>query len=94
VILKAFSVLDVKSEIFGRPFFCVSNGEALRAFKDLAGDKNTTVGRYPGDFKLVEIGTFDDGAGVMKHTMHNSLGFAYEFVAVSGTPVGVVPEGK
>lgn len=58
--LKAFSLLDTKTGIFNTPFFLPHVGQAIRACCDLGQDKNTTVGRYPSDYALVEVGTWDD----------------------------------
>lgn len=93
-----FSVLDVKSKLYSNPWFMSANGEAIRAFRDLADDPKTTVGRYPGEFELWRLGTFDDESGVVSMDAV-SLGFADEFKALSksAVPVGVselVPGGK
>lgn len=89
---KVFSVFDVKSELFSPPFYMTSRGEAVRAFKDLANDANTTVGRHPSDFKLVYLGLFDEETGQFENAQQESLGFAIDYVALpSGSiPLGVV----
>lgn len=63
MITKAFSLFDLKTGIFGVPFFMAHVAQARRACEDLANDLNTTVGRHPGDYMLTEIGTFDDASG-------------------------------
>lgn len=88
MVLKAYAVFDNKGDVFNTPFFMATNGQALRAFADLAADRNTLVGRHPGDFKLVCVGQFDDQTGVMEPVAHVSLGFASEFTVV------VEPEDK
>jgi len=80
VILKAFSIQDVKGEVFHTPFFFAAVGQAVRAFKDLANDANTIIGRHPGDYKLVEVGVFDDATGVLLDGENTSHGFASEYV--------------
>lgn len=93
MIYKAFSVLDVRSEVYSKPFFMLAVGEAVRAFKDLANDAQTTVGRHPGDFKLVQVGTFDDVKGELLYTDPVSLGFANEYQSLgSVVPLGVKKE--
>lgn len=94
MILKAFSIFDVKSEVYARPFFMVANGEAVRAFSDLANDAATTVGKHPGDFKLVLIGSFDDAKGELLTCPPVTLGFAEDYVNLRGVPVGVTPLKK
>lgn len=81
MILKAFAIYDVKGEVYNTPFFFGANGQAIRAFKDLANDKQTTVGRHPGDFKLMVIGTFDDNSGELVASDEVvSLGFATDYI--------------
>ena len=45
------------------PFFMKSTGEAVRAFSDLANDRQTMVGQHPADFTLFKIGDFEDRHG-------------------------------
>lgn len=81
MIIKAFAIFDVKSDSFSTPFFKSASGQAVRDFADLANDKNTTVGRHPEDFKLCEVGCFDDSTGVLVSTTGPlSLGFASDYV--------------
>lgn len=78
---KIFGVFDVKADAFSRPpFFMSTNGQAVRAFADLANDSNTDVGRHPEDYRLMVLGTFDDNKGVVQGQDPTSLGFASEFV--------------
>lgn len=80
MILQVFSVYDVKADVYMPPFFMSAVGQAVRAFKDLANDRNTTVGRHPGDFKLVKIGAWDDSTAVFEPMSPVMLGFAEDFV--------------
>lgn len=86
-----YSVYDVKAELYGPPFALKSHGEALRGFQDLCEDRSTMVGRHPGDFKLVQLGTFDDVAGrLVSLEAPLSLSFGSDLVAASKvTPIGV-----
>lgn len=74
MILKAFSLLDTKAGIFHAPFFMAHIGQAIRACVDLGSDLQTTVGRHPADFALVEIGTFDDQTGQLDRIPPQQLG--------------------
>lgn len=92
--LFVFSVYDVKSEIFGAPMTMAAKGQARRAFAELASDKNTQVGKFPEDFKLVCIGRFDDGSGMFSTEDAESMGFASEYVkAPVVAPVRKVSDG-
>lgn len=61
--LKIYSIRDSKGEIYNPPFFNKTHGEAERNFRDLANDKQTTVGRHPEDYDLYYIGEYDDQTG-------------------------------
>lgn len=87
--LLAFSVFDVKADVFNPPFFLPTRGLALRSFADMANDASTFIGKHPSDYKLVLIGAYDQGAGVMTPEAHESMGFGVEYVKV--TPIGMVP---
>lgn len=90
MILKVFSIVDLKADLYKTPFFMSSNGEAIRAFSDLANDDKSLLSRHPQDFKLYFIGTFDDSTGQLVSNEHpQPLGFASDFVAIKGVPVGV-----
>lgn len=60
MILPTFSLLDTKTGIYAPPFMMAHVQLAIRAVKDLAADLNTSVGRHPADYMLVQVGTFDD----------------------------------
>lgn len=91
MILFAFSIFDIKSEVFSPPFFMSSNGEAVRAFKDLANDAGTMIGRHPSDFRLMRLGTFDNATGEFTRDDPGSLGFAsdYRDLPSNAIPLGV-----
>lgn len=57
--LRMFTIRDIKGDAFGTPFFQATQGQALRAFADLATNADSTVGQHPEDFILYFLGTFD-----------------------------------
>lgn len=63
MILKMFAVYDSKAEAYFQPFFMATNGQALRAFKDLANDPKSNICRHPGDYTLFVLGEYDDETG-------------------------------
>lgn len=63
MVLKVFSIFDVKSAIFSQPFFSSNNVTALRSFSDLVGESGNQVSKHPEDFKLYCIGDFNDNSG-------------------------------
>lgn len=90
--LKIFSIFDIKAETFNAPFFMSTAGEAIRAFKDLVNDANTTVSRHPGDFRLMCLGSFDSSTGLFTNEGTDSFGFAsdYRDLPSSSIPLGLV----
>lgn len=59
---KMCSVLDMVAQQYGRPFFTVSEGSAIRSFADEInkGGPDSTLASHPADFQLFLVGTFDD----------------------------------
>lgn len=80
MILKAFCLLDMKAGAFATPFFMHHDAQAIRAVTELGQDQATTVGRYPADFALMSIGTFDDASGVLTPTGIVNLGTVAGFL--------------
>lgn len=67
-----FSIYDVKAEIYNKPFPLINKDVALRGFSEYIqnGDINDDIVKYPADFILHEIGTYDDSTGLL--TPHNA----------------------
>lgn len=62
--LKAFSIRDSKGEIFHPPFYKKTHGEAERDFAQLVQDEKSTIAKFPEDFDLYFVGTYDDNSGL------------------------------
>lgn len=58
--LKAFSILDGKTSSWSAPAFLQHTGQAERMFVDLANDGQSMISKYPTDFSLYEVGSWDD----------------------------------
>ena len=83
MIIKIFSINDVKAASFGQPFFAMNKGIAVRMFSDLVNDKNSMVSKHPDDFKLYMLGEFDDNSGGLSPVAQPEfLHSASEFVNV------------
>lgn len=69
------SVRDAKSEAFGRPFFCPTVGIAIRSFEqevNRPADDNM-MNKYPDDFALYQLATFEDSDGTFEPIMPKIL---------------------
>ena len=79
--MKMFVVYDSKASSYGTPFFMRSSPEAIRSFETIANDKSSSIGMYPADFTLFEIGEYCDLSGnVTLHDARRNLGTALELV--------------
>lgn len=81
VTKKVFTIFDSKTESYVAPFFMLARGEAIRAFTDTVNDSSIPPGKYPEDFTLFELGTFDESS--CKFVLYStpiSLGCGVEFV--------------
>ncbi|WNK15050.1 MAG: nonstructural protein [Microvirus sp.] len=79
--LSIYSVYDSKTEAFAQPFYMQTKGAAIRAFSELANNKDHQIGKYPSDYGLFELGHWDDVSGVfVSHVVPLSMGLAQEFV--------------
>ena len=85
--LKAFAIYDSKAELYLQPFFMRSRGEALRAWTDSVNDEKAPFHRYPADYTLFEIGTYDESSGKMTAITNQSLGNAVEFKTETSHPM-------
>ena len=64
--LNAYTIYDVASGIYMRPFFSQADGQAIRGFKDIATDADHEIGKHPEDYTLYRIGSFNDNTGKME----------------------------
>lgn len=64
--LKAFSIRDAKGEVFHPPFYKHTHGEAERDFHQTTKDEKSMVNKYPEDYDLYFLGTYDDQTGLFK----------------------------
>lgn len=60
-----YAVYDIKTKLFGNPFYSVRQEAAIRDFGYAANDPTTEICRYAADFGLFLIGTYDDQKGTI-----------------------------
>jgi len=75
------SIRDAKAESFSLPFFQANKALALRTFRELSLDPKSQVNRYPEDYAIFQLGTFDDCTGsfdLLPQPLHlaNALDFS------------------
>lgn len=79
MILKIFSIFDAKTNVFSRPFYSLTTGEATRTFTDAVSDPQSMMNRHPEDYFLYEIGQYDDATASIEMGAPNALGSASDF---------------
>lgn len=58
--LRMYSIYDLKTEVFFPPLFAHNAGDAMRQLSIRASDPNSMFNRFPEDYRLYDIGDFDD----------------------------------
>lgn len=81
MFMQAYSFLDTKTGLYSLPFFMGGPELACRAAFELASDGSTTIGKYPDDFVLVNIGEFDDNTARLIAVPPVSMGNVAAIVA-------------
>lgn len=61
--LEAFSVFDSKAGAFGQPFFAFNPAIAQRMVAVSVRDGESFLSKFPQDYSLYHIGSFDDSTG-------------------------------
>ena len=59
-----YSIYDKKSETYMQPFVELTDGTATRQCMDLLLNTNAPFAKYPEDFTLMRIGSWDEIAGM------------------------------
>lgn len=76
-----FSTYDAKAKTFSAPFTMLTIGMAIRGFEEATKNPESMLHRYPNDFSLYEIGTYEDSNATMTQKIPmNLLAVASEFV--------------
>lgn len=64
-MMKLFAVRDVKADSFGNPITVQTVGVALRSFTDACNSGQSDLNKYPEDYMLYEIGTYDPASATV-----------------------------
>ncbi len=84
--LSAYTIYDVASGVYMRPFFSQADGQAIRSFKDIATDADHEIGKHPEDYTLYRIGSFNDTTGKMEGEDLEKLATGIEMVSADRNP--------
>lgn len=70
---RVFSIRDGKLGIFTPPFNYEHPGQALRAFDGVVKNSETMISKYPSDFSLYELGSFDEETGLFENLQQHHM---------------------
>lgn len=62
MITNVFSIFDTKTGLYMQPFYMRTQGEAMRALMSVMQDVNHNFAKYPSDFVLFRLGTYDESS--------------------------------
>ena len=66
MLLRMFSLYDIRTEVFLPPTFCHNEMDARRLYMRVFTDMNTQFSKFPEDYNVMEIGVFNDAIGLVK----------------------------
>ena len=58
-----YSVYDLKSQIYDRPFMGINDESSKRAFLDASNNPEVPMSKHKEDYNLFAIAEFNDGTG-------------------------------
>lgn len=65
-MMKLYAVRDVKADAFGAPMSIATEGLARRSFLEACMDQRSDLCKYPNDYMLYELGSYDPNSGEVK----------------------------
>jgi len=81
MLLSVFSIFDSAVKSWLPPIYARNKGEMLRQFQAAVNDSQSNFFKYPSDYTLFELGSFnDDNCKFDLFITPISLGMAQEFV--------------
>lgn len=78
--LEIYAVHDSAVGAFNQPLFFRTRGEAIRAFEDGVGNRDSNFVRHPEHYAFYHIGYYDDGSGLLEPVAPDRVCGAVDFV--------------
>lgn len=63
MILQVYTIKDIKTEIYGSPFYVHTEEQVFRDLATLVREDGHMFNQWPEDFALYELGTWNDETG-------------------------------
>lgn len=83
---ELFAVYDNKAQAFANPFTMQNRAMAIRAFKYAVNDKTTEPGKFPEDYSLFILGTFNDADASIELIQQTCIAYGLAMVEREETP--------
>lgn len=64
VTIRMFSIRDIKAGTYGQPFALSNRNVAMRTFSTWVSNPESFFSKFPHDFELFELGSFDQLTGL------------------------------
>jgi len=87
MITQIYSLLDLKTGAYSRPFYTHYDAQAIRDVIGLVEAGENHVARHPADFNLMGLGVFDDETGGFMPCVPRVLGNVASFIARAPMPL-------
>lgn len=84
-MLQAYSIFDKKAASFDRPFFCKHVADATRSVQaalESPKEQQPWFAKYPADFALYFVGTFDPTTGQWMPPSNGAASYTIEVASL------------
>jgi len=88
--MEIFTVYDSKAEAYLQPFFLKTKAMAIREITDAANNPEHQFGKYPQDYVLFHIGSYNEDTATITQDKTTSLGVVIEFKTQIEMPLAAV----
>ena len=76
-----FTIYDTKAEAYTAPFVAKTAGIASRMFEELVNQQGHQFNKFPGDYVLYQVGSWDESNGVCTPMEPTNLGAGLQYLA-------------
>lgn len=92
--LLVFAVRDNRAELFLKPAFQKNTVEAIRNWEIMVNEGDSMVSRFPNEYSLLELGSFDESTGVFTNGPVVDHGVAAQVLKAPSQPMPLFSGGQ
>lgn len=74
-----YAIFDVQTKLYSQPYFAVTDELMKRSFKGACLNTETDYYKYPKDYSLFKIGTYDPETSILIHCQPELIANATEW---------------